>query len=235
MIPIRYFAGVKIRVLCILLFMTSLTMGCHSPQARLTRLERALLAMLASKPAFTITAGRDTVQFPLPFDRAFTQRLQTAAARWGEQARKIPAGELEPDQQNRLSRLQAALDSLARPDRMPAYTPEYYVVHEVLGQLMSPDKGIRYPELLTHVVENLPGYYDQVTRQRPTGTTDMRAFSQTLEAAKKALSLLDVVESRLPELSIGYRERLRKALSPARWAIKDYVAWVDSTRLVDGQ
>ncbi|MDX2134719.1 MAG: hypothetical protein SFV52_08030 [Saprospiraceae bacterium] len=210
-------------------------MGCYSPQARVTRLERALLALLASKPAFTIKAGKDTIQLPLPADHAFVQRLKTAALRWGKQARKIPAGELMPGQQDRLSRLQAVLDSLARPDHVPAHTPENYMVHDVLGQMLSPDKGIRHPELLTTVVENLPGYFEQVTRQQPTGATGMRAFSLTLEAAKKALSLLDAVEHRLPELSIGYRERLRKALAPARWAIKDYVAWVDSTRMVGGQ
>lgn len=180
--------------------------------------------MLGEEPVFMLIEGRDTIRMPLPRNDAYTAALQKNAALLAAEAKSISPNSLDQTQRTRLEQLLPVLDSIAA-DPGPGVAADAFSVHELLKHFSVPDKGIRHPALLTRLIEQLPAYYDQIHHDWPRQPTLKNTVQKSLSPGSDALDQLDAIEVQLHNLSIGYQERLRKALPDARRAIEDHLGW----------
>jgi hypothetical protein len=199
-------------------------LSCTGPEAKLTRVQRSLLKMLGEEPVFMLIEGRDTIRLPLPKNDAYVASLQKNAAVLAAEAKSISPNRLDEAQRNRLEQLLPVLDSLAADSGL-GIAADAFSVNDLLKHFSVPDKGIRHPALLTRLVEQLPAYYAQVQNDWPHQPTLKGAVQKSLYAGADALDQLDAIELQLPNMSVGYQERLRKAIPDARRAIKDHLGW----------
>ncbi|MFZ4634652.1 MAG: hypothetical protein ACOYNO_10640 [Saprospiraceae bacterium] len=181
--------------------------------------------MLGEEPVFMLIEGRDTIRLPLPKNDAYVASLQKNAAVLADEAKSIPLNRLDEAQRNRLAQLLPVLDSLAQTDPVLGVAADAFSVNELLRHFSGSDKGVRHPALLTRLVEQLPAYYTQVQNDWPHQPILKGAVQKLLYAGTDALDQLDAIEMQLPNMSVGYQERLRKAIPDARRAIKDHLGW----------
>ena len=200
-------------------------LSCTGPAAKLTRIQRSLLKMLGEEPVFMLIEGRDTIRLPLPKNDAYVASLQKNAAVLAAEAKSISPSRLDDAQRNRLAQLLPVLDSLAQTDPVMGVAIDAFSVNELLRHFSGSDKGVRHPALLTRLIEQLPAYYAQVQNDWPHQPTLKGTVQKSLNAGTDALDQLDTIDLQLQKLSIGYQERLRKAIPDARRAIKDHLGW----------
>lgn len=107
--------------------------------------------------------------------------------------------------------------------------PGKFALTQLLGHFIGRDKAARHPGLLTELIEALPAYYEAVEKRWQPADSSETAMA--IRQAQKTLELLDNLERQLDRYSIGYEERMAKALPAARYGVKDFIALCQSSQL----
>ena len=214
-----------LRFLGLFLFLAA----CSSPEQRFRRLQRDFLKEFPRGETYLIVEAGDTLALPLPPSPAYFERIKTRIAGFQKRCKALESNALPIDEQQRCATFSAMLDSLSRPERQPGLHPGLFCQNDVLGEFLPPAELVRRQALLTVFIEKIPDYYARVQDNWP-----FCAPSQGAAAARCSVDALDRpdhVEANLAALSAGHRERIQKALVPARLAIKDFICRCKSSVL----
>lgn len=207
--------------LCLTIFLTSCTFSSREWQ----QLQRDFLDRYPHADAFLVPTEHDTLKLPLPPDPAKAEHWPVHAEALRRRAYALDSTRLTESEKAQWKQLKAALDAESRRtnagnDTLP------YLLDDLLRHFVGRDQVVRHPALLTALVEQMPAYYAQV--QQRLQTPDPWADTTHFERAAAMVEQLQQLENNLPHYSIGYRERLQRALPKARAALKDYFGWRQS-------
>lgn len=204
--------------------------GCQSPADRLRGLQLEFFRARPQPVAYEIVTEADTLRLPLPPAPGDAEQLRQLADSFARRAAGFEAGKLDAAGQAELGHFRRLLDSLARgSDPLGANDPGRYALDDLLRHFIGRDRAGRHPGMTTVLVECLPAYYHKLeTSWRPI---DPAAGIAAAHRAETSLELLTQLESDLAPYSVGYRERLQRALPAARYAVKDFIGLCESARL----
>jgi hypothetical protein len=203
--------------------------SCQSADSRFRRLSRQFMAERPQPELFRLVDGADTLALPLPPSDSVLARTAMVVDDFRKRLEAVEEQALGEENRAALLYFRRALDSLALHPGRTASDPGQYTLDELLVHFIGRVGGVRNPGLLTQLVENVPAYYASVEGRwiEPDTSEAETAVSRSL----RVLEQLKELEEKLPAYSVGYRERLQKALPSARYAVKDFIGLCRSSRL----
>ncbi|MEZ4920624.1 MAG: hypothetical protein R2792_16095 [Saprospiraceae bacterium] len=216
------------RLFCLICLLAGLA-SCNSADTQWNKLKADFVALIPQDSVYLLAEGPDTLHLTLPPNIPQQVNWKTEFEALRSRLGSLDTQAIQSDQRVRWEQMCRILDSLqSRP--YPAFNQMgNYCLGNLLLHFTSDRKTIRYPGLMVALVEQMPNYYDAVQqRWSPANQADIEwAVTDNLTA----LDQLDKLEAYSDRLSIGYKERLQKALPAARLAIKDFLARCQSTWL----
>ncbi len=215
---------------CITVLGCCLLAACESPSGQLVGLQRKFMRRLPPPDRWLIVEAGDTLALPLPPSAKTADQTRQTVAYFQEKIKKINPEGLDESGRQKLADFQKALDVVAQQwsNGAAPCRPEQFVVDELLLHFISDGPKVRHPALLVELAERLPAYVDTLRARSPQ--FEPQGAPKAVAATVRALDLLDQAgeDIFLEKLSIGYAERLRKALPSARRALKDFIGMCQS-------
>jgi hypothetical protein len=213
--------------LTVALFFATTWLACQTPADSMHSMQLEFFRARPPAAVFIVTAENDTLQLPLPPPAGQAEALQQLAETFRPRAAAFDTTGLEAAEQAEWRRFQQFLDSLA-VGPPPANHPARYALDDLLRHFVGRDRAGRHPGLAVALVEQLPNYYEKV--EANWQVPDTSAAAEATRRALISLELLDRLAVDATAYSIGYRERIQKALPAARYAIKDFIGLCESAK-----
>ena len=211
--------------ICFLVFAS-----CSQEPADWRRCKAGFSQLVPADSFFLVVEGVDSLSLPVPPEpvsdmnqwRSDLNALLSAHS-------GVDTQSLSEEQQISWVRMGRVLDSLSTGRAASLNRASKYCLDELLFHFLSDNGTIRYPGLMVRLVESIPEYYQLIEKR--WSSLSKPEIQKSTEGTYNALLQLDKLHEQRDKLSIGYRERLEKALPEARFALKDYLARCQSSWL----
>ncbi|MBK8555319.1 MAG: hypothetical protein IPL65_05875 [Lewinellaceae bacterium] len=206
---------------------------CQSGMSSWKRLQSDFVGAFPEGSEFLVVDSKDTLRLPLPPPPlADENAAATLLSSFYLRAKALDSTQLSQHEFERLKRFRLALLQLQLDVQQETYArcnPEDYAMAGLLQHFLDDEGEVRHPALLVQLLESVPDYYRSVRENWQAPATDH--INLALMEMLQTMESLEQIAHGADALSIGYRERIKKAVPRARTALKEYISLCQSAWL----